>query len=109
MAKLIKGLAMTTQIESSAASQQKKGSGVMTNHYLNTFEASLNASKQDMQKMTSFLENTDFFLKLLTLKLESNDPLMQKQGLEELKEFQLLLKTHQKIKCLDKENVQLIL
>ncbi|MGB7978569.1 MAG: hypothetical protein WCF19_05360 [Chlamydiales bacterium] len=63
----------------------------MNHHYLKTLEAGLQNPEVTREGIKAMLENMDFFLKVLRVKIESKDPEMQKQAMEELREFQTLL------------------
>ncbi len=68
----------------------------MSNHYLQTFKKALENPEVTEEQVLSMMENTDFFLKIMRVKFESKDPELQKQAIEELKEFRILLENHQK-------------
>ncbi len=66
----------------------------MSAHYLKTFQLALENPELTVEKLKNMLENTDFFLKILQLKIESNDSEMQNDAAQELKALKLLLETH---------------
>ncbi|MBX7066672.1 MAG: hypothetical protein K1X28_05525 [Parachlamydiales bacterium] len=68
----------------------------MSNYFIKTFKSDLESPEMTEEKMIGMMENTDFFLKVLRVKLESDDPDLQKQAIDELKEFKHLLETYQK-------------
>ncbi len=68
----------------------------MSTHYFNAFKGALDDTEMNEEKLIGLMENTDFFLKVLRVKLESDDLEMKKQAFEEIKEFREILKTYQK-------------
>lgn len=67
----------------------------MSNHYFTTFKQSLNNPEVTPESLKTMLDNTDFFFKVLRVKIESGDLDLQKQAFEEIKEFRTLLEEHQ--------------
>ena len=67
----------------------------MSTYYLQTFKKALENPDITAEHVLTMMENTDFFLKVLRVKLESRDPELLKQAMDELKEFRTLLATHE--------------
>lgn len=68
----------------------------MSSHFFNTFKLALENPSMTEEKAKTMLDSTDFFFKVLRVKFESKDPEMQKQAMEEIKEFRTLLEAQAK-------------
>lgn len=66
----------------------------MSSHFFKSFKQSLENPVLTEESAKAMLDSTDFFFKVLRVKFESKDPEMQKQAIEEIKEFRQLLEAH---------------
>ncbi len=63
----------------------------MKNDYLETFKNKLEG-KQTPKSLHNLIESTNFFFKVLKVKLESQDPEMMGQAVDELRQMHSILK-----------------
>jgi hypothetical protein len=68
----------------------------MNSHFFDTFKLALENPLMTEEKAKTMLDSADFFFKVLRVKFESQDQEMQKQAIEEIKEFKNLLEAHSK-------------
>ena len=63
----------------------------MSNYFLTNFQKMLKNKAFTAEDVKAMMESADFFFKVLKVKVESKDPEMEKQVVEEVKAFKELL------------------